>query len=111
MDRSHRTNPASARPGAAGKSRLGRRSAQRRPCDLPCGAAGDYGATLDGYPAFVVAATRAATLVLASSKVTVAVLFSKDTFAALTPSTLARLPFMMTGHDAQVMLSTLSVTI
>src|SRR5205823_3484929 len=54
---------------------------------------------------------RAATLVLVSSKVTVAVLASRETSTWVTPSTRARLFFTTGAHEAQYILSTLSVTV
>src|SRR2546430_11325667 len=54
---------------------------------------------------------RAATLVLASSKVTVAVLVSRETSTVVTPSIRVRLFFTTGPHEAQYILSTLSITV
>src|ERR671914_963152 len=54
---------------------------------------------------------RVTTLVLASSKVTVAVFVSRETSTLVTPSTRARLFFTTGAHEAQYILSTLSVTV
>ena len=66
---------------------------------------------VDGKPAFAVALVRASTVVLASSKVTMASAFSRFTSALVTPLILVNDLFTEITHDTHVIPDTDSVTV